>query len=347
MKKIIIILLVISVGLSIFFGIKYTQAKKELDNTDTSALMERITDLTNSNDEKDSLIAELNQHIKGLNNEINEYKKSIRLLNNTIKADEIEIRNLNANLSDLQNEYDKLVAKINELNSVVITFMYKGRIYDVKTIAKGDTVTITNPASSEVSKFLGWSENGTDIIDISNMQFNENKTFIAVLEEFESKYKITSDKYSTYPYADMIQDMIHDPSGSKSMKCNIYVYIDLDTATESGLGIYDRFSDEFNIHLSDVDGNAWKTTPVVYQYYKGTFDGEIKDIELPSRTWQYANNYDLSYYYQFGEYFEMYATLTLNGNTIQTNVSTIKLEEDTVIVIDFTSYGFANMIKSN
>lgn len=203
MKKVLLVLFILSIGLSIFFGIKFFQIKNETANSDTSILIDKIESLTDENKllkkDRDKKVAELTIQINNLRNQLQQSEAD----NSKLTDDNNEYKNTNADLiarlNQLTEQYNAILAEYNNANKAVVTFMFDDVLYTTKVVTKGQVVTVDNPASTTYVIFNGWTLNGVDIVDLSSTVINDNTTFIAsVSKKYDVKFYANNEEYHTY-----------------------------------------------------------------------------------------------------------------------------------------------------
>jgi len=87
--------------------------------------------------------------------------------------------------------YAKIIRKYD------VNFVLDYKIYQHSIVEKGNTITATTPASTQRRVFKGWSLDGVNVINVTNYQIWEHRTFFAVVEE---RYEVRFVVARTSPY---------------------------------------------------------------------------------------------------------------------------------------------------
>lgn len=205
--------------------------KEDLENTineyrnTIGELNDSILNFKSSINEKDEQISNLNLSLTRAESLRDEYKSQLDNLQgnyeelldnynaqiekltryeNQINQLNIEKNELQANLTNAQNRinelnqtivgYDNFINGLIAENQVVVKFYYKNSLYSVMVLQKGEKATISNPADTTYSKFLGWYLND-ELIDLSTYVINENTTFVAGVNDFyDVKFLVDNDE---------------------------------------------------------------------------------------------------------------------------------------------------------
>ena len=77
-------------------------------------------------------------------------------------------------------------------NNLVLYGIYEERLYEVKFSSRGEILNTQNVGRNDFpkaptitdEKFYGWSENGSDLVDINSVKIKKNTTFIALYKNY-------------------------------------------------------------------------------------------------------------------------------------------------------------------
>lgn len=171
--------------------------------------IQQIADLTNAGEDKAEQISELQSNISSLQSQISSLnsqlsEKSEEL--NTIQTENAElleentslsalvvsqqetITSLNQTISELQYQvsyYEELLEAYQNSEKLAVTFKVNNEAYLVQLVDLLGYPTEPTEPTKENYDFLGWSINGTDIVDVTTIQITQDTTFIAI---FKDKY---------------------------------------------------------------------------------------------------------------------------------------------------------------
>jgi hypothetical protein len=77
-----------------------------------------------------------------------------------------------------------------------VNFIYDGANYNHQIISKGSYASITNPASTDRKVFMGWSVDGTTVVNVAGYTIWEHTNFFAVIDyKYEVKFTIAGTTY--------------------------------------------------------------------------------------------------------------------------------------------------------
>ena len=145
----------------------------EIENKDG-----RIENLTA---EKQALIEQHTQTVTRLNAQITTLNGQIEDLNTQIQINMSSVSQLNGKIAELQRTiafYEKFVGQFETEDQALVTFEFAGSVYEVKTVNKGDKVTVVNPESTEYLIFNGWTLDG-EPLDLTMYTVTKNVRIVA------------------------------------------------------------------------------------------------------------------------------------------------------------------------
>ncbi len=169
--------------------------------------VQQIADLTNAGADKDEQIAELQSNIStlqsqitSLNSQLSEKSEQLTTiqtenaelleentsLNALVTSQQETIASLNQAISQLQYQvsyYEELLEAYQNSEKLAVTFKVDNEAYLVQLVDLLGYPTEPIEPTKENHDFLGWSLNGTDVVDITTIQVNQDITFIAVFEK--------------------------------------------------------------------------------------------------------------------------------------------------------------------
>lgn len=175
--------------------------------------VQQIADLTNAGADKDEQIAELQSNIStlqsqitSLNSQLSEKSEQLTTiqtenaelleentsLNALVTSQQETIASLNQAISQLQYQvsyYEELLEAYQNADKLAVTFKVDNEAYLVQLVDLLGYPTEPTEPTKENHDFLGWSLNGTDVVDVTTIQISNNTTFIAIFEE-KPKYTI-------------------------------------------------------------------------------------------------------------------------------------------------------------
>lgn len=138
------------------------------------SLEEQLEDLQLDKTNNEAAIAELNNQIIVLNTEIAALTLQVQNHNSVVST-------LNKTIADLQasiDYYEQYIASLETGETVVVTFEFDGKVYNIQVVNKGSTVTVTTPTSTEYVIFNGWTVDGHPV-NLSEYPVNANTKFVA------------------------------------------------------------------------------------------------------------------------------------------------------------------------
>jgi len=144
---------------------------------------------------------ELNvQTISMLNAQISSLNAHILELNSQVQTNSTTIVQLNSRITELQNSitvYEQTIANLVAENNVVVTFEFAGSVYTVQVVEKGNTVTVSDPTSTEYLVFNGWTYNN-EPINLAEFVVNENVKIVAdVTYKYAVNFTVDGETKST------------------------------------------------------------------------------------------------------------------------------------------------------
>ena len=153
-----------------------------------SVLQEQVNSLQKTIDGKDGTIGEMTaekqamlETVDRLNFEIAQLNEQIDGLNQKINSHLTTVQELNQTIAELQKTiayYEEYVAQFQTSDQAIVTFEFDGSVYDVKTVKKGEKVTVTDPPSTQYVIFNGWMLDG-EPLDLSTYTVTGNVRIIA------------------------------------------------------------------------------------------------------------------------------------------------------------------------
>lgn len=137
-----------------------------------------IDDLTK---QKQELIDQHQQTVNRLNAQIATLNSQIEHLNTQIQINITATNQLNGRIAELQKTvafYEEFVGKLETDEIAVVTFEYGGTVYDIKTVNKGDKVSVDDPETSDYLIFKGWTIDG-QAIDLTEYTVTKSVRIVA------------------------------------------------------------------------------------------------------------------------------------------------------------------------
>ena len=182
-------------------------------NGQITEYIQQIADLTNAGEDKAEQIAELQGNISTLQSQISSLnsqlsEKSEEL--NTIQTENAELLEENASLSALVTSQQETITSLNQTiselqyqvsyyqqlleayensNKLIVTFKVDDSAHSVQVVDQNEfSSNPPNPAKAGY-EFIGWSLNGTDIVDVTTISITQNTTFIAIFRQYQVSIK--------------------------------------------------------------------------------------------------------------------------------------------------------------
>ncbi len=131
--------------------------------------------------EKQALIEQHTETVARLNAQITTLNGQIEDLNTQIQINISSVSQLNNRIAELQRTiafYEGFVGQFETDDQALVTFEFAGSVYEVKTVNKGDKVTVTNPESTEYLIFNGWTLDGAPL-DLTTYTVTKNVRIVA------------------------------------------------------------------------------------------------------------------------------------------------------------------------
>mgnify|MGYP001149682531 CR=1 FL=1 len=149
--------------------------------SEKSALETQVSTLTASVNEKE-------QTIQTLAADKIELEEEISALTATISENETTISGLNSQILTLQNEITRLEGLLEGYEDIKngtfeLDFYVDETLFATKVVSKNNTLEEFDNPTKEFHKFIGWSINKIDVVDIFNMSITEDMTLYAIFEE--------------------------------------------------------------------------------------------------------------------------------------------------------------------
>lgn len=181
------LILTSSIGCSIYYGISYSDLKKQ-EQEDNSGVLTEIERLRKEINELTFDIASLNSEKVSLELTIETLKEKDEVSQETINNLQEEIKILNSQILDLNNQikyYQELLEAYEQKDKLIVTFKVQENIYDVQLINLGEYVNIDLISDPEIQgyKFLGWAIGEEIITDWTTYSITQDVTITAVLEQ--------------------------------------------------------------------------------------------------------------------------------------------------------------------
>lgn len=161
----------------------------------------------------DSLLAEV-ENLKIVLSEKEEQIKNLEIKLSDYNATKSEVESLKVEKANLEKEvsnlkksiqtYEAFVEEIKLADRLVVTYMYDGYVCGLQRYDAGQKLSlITAPQDTEEVKFVGWTINGTDVIDLTNFTVNESVTFVAkVSKTFTVKFIVDGEVFNSQKVAE-------------------------------------------------------------------------------------------------------------------------------------------------
>ena len=137
-------------------------------------LEEQLEELRLDYASNQATIYQLENEIVGLETQIESLKLQVQNHNSVVGS-------LNKTIADLQASieyYEQYIATLESGDTVVATFEFDGKVYSIQVVAKGSTVTIANPPSTEGVIFNGWTVDGRPVT-LTEYPIYTNTKFVA------------------------------------------------------------------------------------------------------------------------------------------------------------------------
>ncbi|MCM1404723.1 MAG: hypothetical protein NC133_04485 [Prevotella sp.] len=243
-----------------------------LEQGGSQTVVEMLKTLVGFANEYAALQAELDEMTK-LNEEMvaNSIAESVKFNN--------QIKELNATIAELQAQIDELqnsgsgdgYPDIENGDQVVVTFEVGDKVYDVKIVNKGETVTVPDPEYSDMT-FLGWTIYN-NAIDLNDYVFTKNTTVVAKIN-----YIGTAETMTWNGLTDIVGNCVWSDGNSyyHSNGTDQYV-LDVETQTWEIMN-WNGLSNFFGRYVW-TDGNNY--------YYSANSDQYVLDVK--THTWSVMN----------------------------------------------------------
>ena len=193
------------------------EEKQNIINQNNTTITENEITINNLQKQLETLTSDHVAEIAGLQAQINALQLQNQTLQNDNATNLVNIIELNKQIEDLQAQVSTLTAQIQEnldkvneyeenknawQNSIayyesfiqaletdtqaVALFEVKNAIYKAQIVTKGTSASVTNPADTEISTFIGWYVNN-ELIDVDTYPITTNIKFVA---RFENKLNV-------------------------------------------------------------------------------------------------------------------------------------------------------------
>ena len=193
-----------------------TKTKKDYETqianieSQKATLQTQVDNLTTIKTNNETTITSLNSQITSLQTQIAELNTQINDMTVVYQNYTSNINSLNSKINELQtsiNYYESYIANLESGEQVVATFEYNGSVYNIQTVNKGSTLSITTPTDTDRLKFNYWTVNGEQV-DLSTYTISANTKFVANItklytvtfmyeEETKSTQTIRNGNYAT------------------------------------------------------------------------------------------------------------------------------------------------------
>lgn len=163
----------------------HAQAIAELE-TEISSLQLINDNLQKENATNLATITELNNEKTTLENKVTELSAKIEE-NNQLIAEYEQLKADKEALENSQKYYEDFIKSLETETQAVAIFEVEGSVYNAQILAKGSSPTITKPADTETTTFVGWYVNNILIENINTYQITTNTKFVA---KFDIAYTV-------------------------------------------------------------------------------------------------------------------------------------------------------------
>ena len=121
-----------------------------------------------------------------------------------MKGEKIALEKEIANLKITLETYEDFVEEVKLAGMKVVSYEYDGAIVGLQRYNEGETLNvIDSPADTENVKFVGWTLDGSTLIDLSNFTVNDNVTFVAKLSRsYNVNFMVDDEIFSTQKVAE-------------------------------------------------------------------------------------------------------------------------------------------------
>lgn len=129
---------------------------------------------------------------------------SIKSELSTLKGEKIALEKEIANLKITLETYEDFIEEVKIAGMKVVSYEYDGAIIGLQRYNEGETLNvIDSPADTENVKFIGWTLDGSTLVDLSNFTVNENVTFVAKLSKsYFVNFMVDGEVFSTQKVAE-------------------------------------------------------------------------------------------------------------------------------------------------
>lgn len=199
-------------------------------------LQSKINELETSNSLKTEQIIDLQAQIEALQNtnsqlEIDKQalEQQVLELQNIIAQKDLEIADLKAEIERLKEELEVYLT-VEEY--ITVSFYSEGELFKTMSVRKGGSILIDVEDPENYKRFYGWS-NGSDIVDISTYQFNENTVLTAVYYNAKCVVNVSFENPGQHPEGTGSTGTMCDVKISGGVAEQSYSYMFLYGSTES------------------------------------------------------------------------------------------------------------------
>lgn len=218
--------------------------------------------------------------------DIEQYKTSIKNLQQSLTAKETQLKNLQDRLDAMENcseenallktqikslqqqielyeesihNYEQLLNGYHQEGKFIVNFLVNNESYYFTIAENGAILTIPNPVMQNNQTFLGWTVNGTDLVDLTTYQITKDTVFNAVIDNVITiKFMVDGQQYSvkeiqinsvvevpTAPHKDKLKFLGWSLDGETTVDLSNYVF-------KSDSTLSAMFANGFTINESEV-----------------------------------------------------------------------------------------------
>ena len=314
----------------------------ELQITNLNLLREdleaQVKELQANETANEATITELNRQIIILNTEISTLTAQVQNHNAIVST-------LNKTIADLQASieyYEQYIATLESGDSVVATFEFDGKVYSIQVVAKGSTVTIADPQSTEGVIFNGWTVDGRPVT-LSEYPLYKNTKFVAdVAYKYVVKFTVDGVVKSTQ----LVDKGQYVTTPTSPKKANYtFKYWTLDGNLEVELDKYPitcdttfiaKFARLYTVSFQYEDG----TEIVSRRIEEGTTTNPARITDLPNGA--VLNGWKLNGYFVDVSSYAIYQDTVFVADISYTHTVTFKNGDLTVLTIQVQDGGYAS-----
>ena len=236
-------------------------------NEDNTAEIERLkTELADIQAEADSLTTDLanaNSELARLEAENIEIIAENADLKALVETQKTTIAQLEQTISDLQYQvsyYEQLLEEYQNIEKLSVSFRVDSEAIDVQLVESGEFAIVPVTPTKVGYKFLGWSIDGTNVVEVETYSIIENTVFIALFKEVNKNGTFANDEHTLVFENDELISWTYNGTnrawGTNYKGSLYYAYV---TGAQSGLD----YTLMFYVMGFDEENDCWifKTGP--------------------------------------------------------------------------------------